>query len=192
MGRLCADPEFKTTQSGTATCRFRVAVNRQFANKQTSEREADFINVTCWRQTAEFVNRYFHKGSMIIAEGSLRNNDWTDNNGVKHYSMVVQADSVSFGESKQSSQNAQNAPQQPATYQSQNYQAQSQTPPQASYNAQQGNYTQQKIPGYYENYADSPQANAAVHTYANDVKGMPDIGNIDDFEEILGSGEPPF
>ncbi len=104
MGRLCADPEFRQTPSGVATCRIRVAVNRQFANKQTGEREADFINVTCWRQTAEFVNRYFHKGSMIIVEGSLRNNDWTDQNGVKHYTMDVQADNVSFGESKNAAQ----------------------------------------------------------------------------------------
>ena len=192
MGRLCADPELKQTQSGIATCRIRVAVNRQFVDKQTGERQADFINVTCWRQSAEFVSKYFHKGSMIIVEGSLRNNDWTDQNGVKHYSMEVFAESIQFGESKQSAQNAQNAAQQPTAYQPQTYQTQPQAPLQTSYNAPQSSYTQQKIPGYYENYADSPQANAAVHTYANDVKRTPDIGNIDDFEEILGDGESPF
>lgn len=159
MGRLCADPELKQTQSGTATCRIRVAVNRQFANKQTGEREADFINVTCWRQTAEFVSKYFHKGSMIIAEGSLRNNDWTDQNGVKHYSMEVFAESVQFGESKQSAQSAQNAAQQPNTYQPQTYQASMQTPPQTAYIPQQS---------------------------------VPDIGDLGDFEEILGDGETPF
>ncbi len=106
MGRLCADPEFRQTPNGVPTCRIRVAVNRPFTNKQTGEREADFINVACWRQTAEFVNRYFHKGSMIIVEGSLRNNDWTDQNGVKHYTMDVQADNVSFGESKNAAQNS--------------------------------------------------------------------------------------
>ena len=105
MGRLCADPEFRQTPNGVSTCRIRIAVNRQFTNKQTGEREADFINVTCWRQTAEFVNRYFRKGSMIIVEGSLRNNDWTDQNGVKHYTMDVQADNVTFGESKAASAN---------------------------------------------------------------------------------------
>lgn len=99
MGRLCADPDFRQTQSGVAVCRIRVAVDRRFSNKQTGEREADFISVTCWRQQAEFVSRYFHKGSMIIVEGSLRNSDYTDQNGVKHYSMDVQADNVSFGES---------------------------------------------------------------------------------------------
>lgn len=127
MGRLCADPEFRQTQSGTAVCRFRVAVNRQFANKQTGEREADFIGCTAWKNTAEFVSRYFRKGSMIIVEGSLRNNDWTDQNGVKHYSMDVQADSVNFGESKSSSNNAQNAAGQPTGYQTANYQANAST-----------------------------------------------------------------
>ena len=104
MGRLCADPDFRQTPSGVPVCRIRVAVDRRFANKQTGEREADFISVTCWRQQAEFVSRYFHKGSMIIVEGSLRNSDYTDQNGVKHYSMDVQADNVSFGESKRSAQ----------------------------------------------------------------------------------------
>lgn len=104
MGRLCADPEFRQTPNGVSTCRIRVAVNRPFANKQTGEREADFISVTCWRQTAEFVNRYFRKGNMIAVEGSLRNNDWTDQNGVKHYTMDVQADNVHFCESKGASQ----------------------------------------------------------------------------------------
>ena len=104
MGRLCADPDFRQTTSGASVCRIRVAVDRRFANKQTGEREADFINVVCWRQQAEFVSRYFHKGSMVIVEGSLRNSDYTDQNGVKHYSMEVQADNVSFGESKRAAQ----------------------------------------------------------------------------------------
>ena len=100
MGRLTADPELKQTQSGVSVCKFRVAVNRQYADKQTGERQADFISVTAWRNTADFVARYFSKGRMIIVEGSLRNNDYTDQNGVKHYSMEVLADSVNFGESK--------------------------------------------------------------------------------------------
>ncbi len=102
MGRLTRDPEFRQTTSGVAMCRFTVAVDRGFTNKQTGEREADFIDCDAWRATAEFVSRYFTKGSMIIVEGSLRNNNYTDNNGVKHYSMRVQADNVSFGESKKS------------------------------------------------------------------------------------------
>lgn len=192
MGRLCADPEFKQTSNGTANCRFRVAVNRQYTNKQSGEREADFINITCWRQTAEFVNKYFHKGSMIIVEGGLRNNDWTDQNGVKHYSMVVQADNVSFGESKQSSQNSQNAPQQASAPTPQTYQPSPQVPPQQAYSVPQSGYTQQKIPGYGGNWNESQQANQVQHTYANDVQGVPDIGDLGDFEEIFGDGDAPF
>lgn len=105
MGRLTRDPEFRQTTSGVAVCRFSVAVDRGFANKQTGEREADFIDCEAWRATAEFISRYFTKGKMIIVEGSLRNNNYTDNNGVKHYSMRVQVDNVSFGESKNASGN---------------------------------------------------------------------------------------
>ena len=103
MGRLTADPELRQTTSGISTCRFTVAVDRGFKSKDTGERQADFIRVTAWRQTAEFVSRYFSKGKMIIVEGSLRNSDYTDQNGVKHYGMDVQADNVSFGETKSAS-----------------------------------------------------------------------------------------
>lgn len=98
MGRLCADPEFRQTTSGIPVCRFRVAVNRP--KKQDGSQEADFIGCTAWRSTAEFITRYFGKGQMILVEGSLRNNDYTDNNGVKHYSMDVLVAQVQFGESK--------------------------------------------------------------------------------------------
>ena len=100
MGRLTADPELRQTQSGISSCRFTVAVDRRFADKNTGERKADFINVIAWRQQAEFVSRYFSKGRMIIVEGSIQNNNYTDSNGVKHYGYDVVADNVSFGESK--------------------------------------------------------------------------------------------
>lgn len=103
MGRLTADPELRQTQSGISSCRFTVAIDRRFADKNTGERQADFINVVAWRQQAEFVSRYFNKGRMIIVEGSIRNNNYTDNNGVKHYGYDVVADNVSFGESKSAS-----------------------------------------------------------------------------------------
>ncbi len=103
MGRLTADPELRQTPSGVSSCRFSVAVDRPYKSRDTGERQTDFIRVTAWRQQAEFVSRYFSKGRMIIVEGSLRNNDYTDQNGVKHYSMDVQADNVSFGESKAAS-----------------------------------------------------------------------------------------
>jgi single-strand DNA-binding protein len=112
MGRLCADPELRRTTSGVPVCRIRVAVNRP--SKKDTEQKADFINVTCWRTTAEFVARFFSKGKMIIVEGCLRNNDYTDQNGVKHYSMDVLTSNVGFGESKGSGSDAsqpQTAPQ---------------------------------------------------------------------------------
>lgn len=105
MGRLTADPELRQTTSGIASCRFSVAVDRGYKSKDTGERQADFINVIAWRQTAEFVSRYFSKGKMIIVEGSLRNNNYTDANGNKRYSMDVQADNVTFGETKSASAN---------------------------------------------------------------------------------------
>ena len=103
MGRLVADPELRQTQSGTPVCRFRIAIDRPY--QKDRERQADFIGCTAWKNTAEFVARYFSKGKMIIVEGSLRNNDYTDNNGVKHYSMDVLANNVAFGESKGSGEN---------------------------------------------------------------------------------------
>ncbi len=107
MGRLCADPEFRQTQSGTPLCRFRIAVNRP--KSKDGNQDADFISCTAWRGTAEFVARYFSKGQMIHVEGQLRNNDYTDQNGVKHYSMDVLAESVAFcgGKNEDGQQNNQ-------------------------------------------------------------------------------------
>lgn len=98
IGRLCADPEFRQTTSGIPVCRFRIAVNRP--KQKDKEQQADFINCTAWRSTAEFIARYFSKGSKIVVEGQLRNNDYTDQNNVKHFSMDVLVDGVEFGESK--------------------------------------------------------------------------------------------
>ena len=99
MGRLTKDPELRQTTSGISCCNFDVAVTRKTKDKDGNY-QADFIRCQAWRQSAEFVSKYFSKGKMIIVEGSLRNNDYTDQNGVKHYGMSVLADSVAFGESK--------------------------------------------------------------------------------------------
>ena len=104
MGRLVRDPELNQTANGIAVCKFTVAVNRPY--QKDKEQQADFINVTAWRGTAEFVSKYFSKGSMIIVEGKLQNNDYTDKDGVKHYSMQVMADNVNFGGSKSDSNSA--------------------------------------------------------------------------------------
>lgn len=94
QGRLTADPELRQTTSGISTCRFTVAVNRPY--QKDKQQEADFITVAAWRQTAEFVSRYFSKGSPICVIGSMRNNNYTDSNGVKHYAMELLADNVTF------------------------------------------------------------------------------------------------
>lgn len=93
MGRLTRDPELKTTQSGISMCRFSIAVDRY---SKGDEKKADFIDCTAWRQTAEFVCKYFSKGRMIHIEGDIQNNNYTDNNGVKHYSNIVNVQNVSF------------------------------------------------------------------------------------------------
>jgi single-strand DNA-binding protein len=107
FGRLTSDPIYRQTQSGIAVCRFTVACDRQFADKQTGKREADFIEVQAWRQAAEFVSRYFKKGDAITVDGSLRNNNYEDKNGVKHYGYIVMADNIGFGGSKSENTNNQ-------------------------------------------------------------------------------------
>ena len=101
MGRLTADPELRQTANNISTCRFTVACDRNFT-PQGQERQADFITVVAWRQTAEFVSKHFTKGSMIVVEGNLRTGTYTDKKytEVKHYTTEVYADQVYFGESK--------------------------------------------------------------------------------------------
>lgn len=108
MGRLTADPELKQTTSGVAVCSFNVAVTRSYKDSNGNY-PADFVRVQSWRGTAEFVNRYFSKGKMIIVEGNLQNNDYTDKNNVKHYQMIVVAEAVHFGETKGTATSAENA-----------------------------------------------------------------------------------
>lgn len=99
MGRLTAAPELKTTQSGISTVRFSVAVERRY-NKQGEDRQTDFIDCVAWRQTAEFVSKYFNKGSMIAVEGSIQTRNYEDKNGNKRKAVEVQVDNVSFCGSK--------------------------------------------------------------------------------------------
>ena len=99
MGRMTYEPELRTTTSGVSICRFQIAVDRNYTPKG-EERKADFIDVTAWRQTAEFVSRYFHKGSMIALTGSIQTDNFTDNNGNKRKSVTVVANEVSFCGSK--------------------------------------------------------------------------------------------
>lgn len=98
LGRLTKDPEIRRTNGGTAVTSFTLAVDRDF--KTNGEKETDFIDVVAWRNTAEFVSKYFSKGRMAIVEGRLQIRDWTDKNGNKRRTAEVVADNVYFGDSK--------------------------------------------------------------------------------------------
>ena len=100
IGNLAADPESRTTQSGVAQCTLRLAVTRRFTDKQTGQREADFFNVICWRQTAEFISRYFRRGSALCITGSIQTRTWQDQQGQKRYATEVVADEAMFVDSK--------------------------------------------------------------------------------------------
>lgn len=102
MGRLVADPELRQTPNGVSVCSFRIAVDRNYSRDR--ERQTDFIDIVAWRQTAEFVSRYFAKGKMIIIEGSIQTRNYEDKNGNKRTAVEVVADNVQFGESKSASQ----------------------------------------------------------------------------------------
>lgn len=100
LGRLTADPELRyTTGNNIPVCRFRLAVERPY-QKSGEERQADFFSIVAWRAAAEFVSKYFRKGVRVLVEGSLRNNDYQDSNGIKHYSVEVQVERVYFADSK--------------------------------------------------------------------------------------------
>lgn len=100
MGRLARDPELRHTQSGTPVASFRLAVDRDFRDKNTGERATDWIDVVAWRSTGEFVSRYFTKGRMAVVDGRLQMREWTDRDGNKRVSAEVVADSVYFGDSR--------------------------------------------------------------------------------------------
>ncbi|MCQ2468438.1 MAG: single-stranded DNA-binding protein [Ruminococcus sp.] len=181
VGRLTADPELRQTQGGIASCRFTVAVDRRFADKTTGERQADFISCTAWRQTAEFVSRYFNKGKLIAVEGSLRTGSYQDRNhqDVTHYTTDVFVDSVEFvggkGESGGNSgyQGGNNGYQNNGGYQGGNN----------NYSAPQQNN--------YNNYQPAPPQQSAVPQAAPNNDSM-SYGNLSDFEEILSDGDVPF
>jgi single-strand DNA-binding protein len=206
MGRLVADPELKQTQSGLPMCRFRIAVDRGFTKGE--ERQADFFNVVAWRQTAEFISRYFSKGKMIIVEGKVQNDNYTDQQGVKHFSCQIIADNCTFGESKSASEahngyngnNYQNGgyPNQGGSYQNGGYQN-------GGNNYQNGGYSNggyNANPGYNNAppaYAPAPApmqpAPAPMQPPVQPAQPAPasvEVGDVSDFEEILSDGDVPF
>lgn len=108
VGRLTADPELKTTPNGVSVCSFSIAVNRSYS--KGGERQTDFINIVAWRQTAEFVSKYFRKGNAIGIDGSIQTRNYVDKNGNNRTAFEVVADNISFVESKAASGNASPAP----------------------------------------------------------------------------------
>ena len=109
MGRLVADPELRTTNSGVSVCSFRIAVDRNHQPKG-ADREADFINITAWRSTADFISKYFKKGSMIVVQGSIQTDTFTDKEGNKRTNFFVQADQAMFGGGKNDASKEATAP----------------------------------------------------------------------------------
>lgn len=118
MGRLTADPELRQTQSGISVLSFSIAVDRDFTPKG-EEKQTDFVNLVAWRQTAEFISKYFSKGRMIAVEGSLRVRNYVDSNGNKRVATEVVIDRAYFADSKPSgtSTNTFSTPQHPASTQ---------------------------------------------------------------------------
>ena len=106
MGRLTRDPELRRTGSGIAVASFRVAVDRDFAPKDGGERKADFIDCVAWRQTGEFISKYFTKGRMIVVDGRLEMRDWTDKEGNKRTSAEIVVENAYFGDSKRDGDNS--------------------------------------------------------------------------------------
>lgn len=206
MGRLTKDPELKTTQSGVTMCRFSIAVDRAYSKGQ--EKQTDFFDITAWRQTAEFVSKYFSKGKCILIEGKLQNNNYTDQNGVKQYRNAIIADSVAFcGDKSGNQQNGQAPPaQQPYQNQYQQGYAQNQgyqqpyqqgyAQPQQYQQAPQNYQQPQQNQGYRQapppqNYA--PAQNQPPQGYQQNNQPPPNVDmSLGDFEEILSDGEVPF
>lgn len=111
QGRLVADPELRHTQSGVAVASFRLAVDRDFKDRETGERKADFFNVVAWRQTGEFVSRFLAKGRLALVEGTLQNREYTDRDGNRRTATEVVASNVYFSDSRRDNDNGGYAPQ---------------------------------------------------------------------------------
>ncbi len=103
MGRVTRDPGLRSTQSGVSVASFTVAVDRDFGGRDGGEKQTDFIDCVAWRQTGEFVSKYFRKGSMIVVSGRLQSRKWQDRDGNNRTNWEVNADNVYFGESRRDS-----------------------------------------------------------------------------------------
>lgn len=106
MGRMTRDPELRYTQSQTPVASFTLACERDFGGRDGGEKQTDFIDIVTWKHTAEFVSKYFTKGSMAVVSGRLQIREWTDRDGAKRRSAEVIADNIYFGESKRSTEDS--------------------------------------------------------------------------------------
>lgn len=204
MGRLTRDPELRTTQNGIPNCRITVAVDRDYV-KQGEERKADFIDVTCWRQQAEFVCKWFTKGKMILVEGKIQNNNYTDKNGNQVYSYAITADNVSFcGDKRSDGGNG-------GGYNGGGYNGGYNGGGQGGYNGGNGggyngggqsyggnggpsNYPDNNSPYGGNSNGPARMSNGGGQGGAQG-QGAPssiELGDLGDFEEILSDGEVPF
>lgn len=113
MGRLTRDPELRRTSSGIACCNFSLACERDIASTQTGQRETDFIDCVAWRNAAEFVSKYFSKGSMAAVSGRLQVRSWTDKNGNSRRTAEILCDNIYFGSTKTAATTAATEPQAP-------------------------------------------------------------------------------
>ena len=104
MGRLVQDPELRSTPSGVNLSRFTIACERDFGSRESGERQTDFIDCVAWRQTGEFINRFFQKGRMIVVSGRLQSRKWQDRDGNNRTSWEIQVDNAYFGDSKRDSE----------------------------------------------------------------------------------------
>ena len=115
-GRITADPELKQTTSGVSVLSFSLAVNRRFSKNEQGEQQTDFINMVAWRQTAEFISKYFRKGSAICVTGSIQTRRWQDGQGQNRYATEVVVDEAMFVDSRSESGNAQGNSYMPDAY----------------------------------------------------------------------------
>ena len=110
MGRLTKDPELRTTASGTSVVSFSLAVERDFKNPQTGEKDTDFFDCVAWRNTAEYIAKYFAKGRMAVVEGQLQTRWWEDNGGIKRRAIELIVSNIYFGDSRPQQSSSQTVP----------------------------------------------------------------------------------
>lgn len=164
MGRITHDLEVRQTQSGTAVLQFTVAVDRNYSSKDGGEKQTDFISCVAWRQTAEFIGRYFGKGRMIAVDGRLQSRTYEDKNGTKHYITELIIENANFTGEKSDGGNYQNN----------------------GYNQNNG-FNQNNGGGFANQYQQTPQQ--TNNGFNGDAQT---VGDLSEFEDVLSEDGVPF